>query len=71
MLHNGYNQSDKNSPLNIKSKTIQNLYKTWFNYQLNKYQQHLCLKWKYLINIDHQVYIYFCVKLELSDSKIL
>ena len=38
MLHDGYNQSDRSSPLNMKSEMIQKLYKEQLDYKLTKYQ---------------------------------
>ncbi|CAG8843105.1 26189_t:CDS:1, partial [Racocetra persica] len=47
MLHDGYAQSDKDSPLNMRSETIRSLYKTRLNYQLTKYQHPLKSRWQY------------------------
>ncbi|CAG8756672.1 5372_t:CDS:1, partial [Racocetra persica] len=38
-LHDGYDLSDKDSPLNLKSEIIKKLYKALFNFEMSKYQQ--------------------------------
>ncbi|CAG8581843.1 17674_t:CDS:1, partial [Racocetra persica] len=47
MLHDRYDYSDKDSPLNMRSEAIQNLYKAWLNYMLTKYQHPLRSRWQY------------------------
>ena len=38
-LHDGYNESDKDNPLNMKAEVIRQLYKELLNYDLTKYQK--------------------------------
>ena len=48
-LHSGYNESDKDNPLNMKNETIKKLYKTLLNEDFNKYQKPLTNRWLYLL----------------------
>jgi len=38
-LHCGYNESNKDNPLNMKMKTINELYMTLMNYNFKRYQK--------------------------------
>jgi hypothetical protein len=38
-LHDGYKDSDKDNPINMKSETIKTLYWTLFQYPLKQYQK--------------------------------
>jgi hypothetical protein len=46
-LHSGYNESDKDNPLNMKNETIKKLYKALLNVDLNKYQKPITSRWLY------------------------
>lgn len=46
-LHDGYNKSDKDKPMGIRSDYITQLYKELFDYQLTKYQQPIRSRWLY------------------------
>ena len=46
-LHCGYNKSNKDNPLNIKTKTINKLYMALMNYDLKKYQKPISNRWLY------------------------
>jgi hypothetical protein len=46
-LHSGYNESDKDNPLNMKNETIKKLYKTLLNVDFNKYQKPITSRWLY------------------------
>ena len=53
-LHDGYNLSDKDSLLNLKSNIIRDLYKAVFNYELTKYQQPIRQRWLYELKAAKQ-----------------
>jgi len=53
-LHNGYNESDKDSPLNMKFKTIQKLYKVLLNFELTQYQNPTAGRWLYELKTAQQ-----------------
>ncbi|RIB27344.1 hypothetical protein C2G38_2160854 [Gigaspora rosea] len=77
-LHDGYDLSDKDSPLNLKSNIIRNLYKAVFNYELTKYQQPIQQRWLYelkaakqylsRIEIHKQFAPYFLEKLNKASN---
>ncbi|CAG8585532.1 17980_t:CDS:2 [Cetraspora pellucida] len=46
-LHCGYNESDKDNPLNMKTEKISELYKALLNYNLKKYQKPISTRWLY------------------------
>jgi len=46
-LHSGYNEYDKDNPLNMKNETIKKLYKTLLNVDFNKYQKPITSRWLY------------------------
>ncbi len=46
-LHDGYDSSDKDKPLNINSQIIRNLYDGLLGYHYNQYQLPLRSRWGY------------------------
>ncbi|PKK61124.1 hypothetical protein RhiirC2_792281 [Rhizophagus irregularis] len=46
-FHNGYNESNKESPLGMKAKYIQSLYQLLLGQNFSKYQQPLRTRWFY------------------------
>ncbi|CAG8768967.1 27121_t:CDS:1, partial [Racocetra persica] len=54
LLHDGYNHSDKDLPLNIRGETIKSLYKERLDYQLDKYQHPLQSRWQYELIMAEQ-----------------
>ncbi len=46
-LHCEYNESNKDNLLNMKTKTINELYMTLMNYDLKKYQKPISNRWLY------------------------
>jgi hypothetical protein len=46
-LHNGYDRTDKDKPMGIRSDYICRLYEERFKYQLTKYQQPIRSRWLY------------------------
>ncbi|CAJ0881903.1 11376_t:CDS:2, partial [Entrophospora sp. SA101] len=53
-LHNGYNDSDKDNPLNMKTETIKKLYWTFLQYQLKNYQKPISTRWLYQLETAKQ-----------------
>jgi hypothetical protein len=53
-LHDGYDLSDKDNPLNLKASVIRNLYKILFDYDLTKYQQLIRQRWLYELKTAKQ-----------------
>ncbi|CAG8731923.1 4225_t:CDS:2, partial [Gigaspora rosea] len=65
-IHDGYNTTDKDNSMNLRSEHIHELYKKLLNYAFNKYQQPISTRWKYqLIAAQqylsrHDIHIKFC-----------
>ena len=53
-LHNGYNESNKESPLGMKAKHIQSLYQSLLGQHFSKYQQPLRTRWFYELEAAQQ-----------------
>ncbi|CAJ0863632.1 17249_t:CDS:2, partial [Entrophospora sp. SA101] len=53
-LHNGYNDPDKDNPLNMKTETIKRLYWTFLQYQLKNYQKPISTRWLYQLETAKQ-----------------
>ena len=53
-LHDGYKDSDKDNPVNMKSETIQKLYWTLLQYRLNQYQKPITSRWLYQLKTGEQ-----------------
>ncbi|PKC12818.1 hypothetical protein RhiirA5_411352 [Rhizophagus irregularis] len=53
-LHNGYNKSNKESPLEMKAKYIQSLYQLLLEQSFSKYQQLLRTRWFYELEAAQQ-----------------
>ena len=53
-LHNGYNESNKESPLGMKSEHIQSLYQALIGKHFSKYQQPLRIRWLYELKTAQQ-----------------
>ncbi|CAI2195196.1 14020_t:CDS:2, partial [Funneliformis geosporum] len=53
-LHCGYNESNKDNPLNMKTKTINELYMTLMNYNLKRYQKPISSRWLYQLTTARQ-----------------
>ncbi len=53
-LHCGYNESNKDNPLNMKTKTISKLYMTLMNYNLKRYQKPISSHWLYQLTTARQ-----------------
>jgi fumarate reductase subunit C len=53
-LHDGYKDSDKDNPANIKSETIRKLYWTLLQYRLNQYQKPISSRWLYQLKTGEQ-----------------
>ena len=53
-LHCGYNESNKDNPLNMKMKTINELYMTLMNYNLKRYQKPISSRWLYQLTTARQ-----------------
>ena len=76
-LHDGYSDSNKESPLNMKSDLIHKLYWCLLRYPLKTYQKPISSRWlyqlttaqQYLANKDtHQIFVQWFVN-ELEQSK--
>ncbi|CAB4406047.1 unnamed protein product [Rhizophagus irregularis] len=77
-LHDGYDLSDKDNPLNLKASVIRNLYKILFDYDLTKYQQPIRQRWLYELKtakqylerheIHKQFAQYFLEKLNMASN---
>ncbi|CAG8770644.1 14064_t:CDS:2, partial [Ambispora leptoticha] len=53
-LHCGYNESDKDNPLNMKAEKISELYKALLNYDLKRYQKPISTRWLYQLTMAKQ-----------------
>lgn len=53
-LHNGYNESNKDNPLNMKNETISKMYKALLNVDLKKYQKPITSRWLYQLTTAKQ-----------------
>src|SRR6266540_6541948 len=53
-LHCGYNESNKDNPLNMKMKIINKLYMTLMNYNLKRYQKPISSHWLYQLTTARQ-----------------
>jgi len=53
-LHCGYNESNKDNPLNMKIKTINELYMILMNYDLKRYQKSISSRWLYQLTTARQ-----------------
>lgn len=53
-LHDGYKDSDKDNPINMKSETIKTLYWTLFQYPLKQYQKPITSRWLYQLKTAKQ-----------------
>ncbi|CAB4447017.1 unnamed protein product [Rhizophagus irregularis] len=53
-LHDGYNKSNKESPLGMKAKYIQSLYQSLLGQSFSKYQQPLHTRWFYELEAAQQ-----------------
>src|SRR6266542_2533009 len=53
-LHCEYNESNKDNSLNMKMKTINELYMTLMNYNLKRYQKPISSHWLYQLTIARQ-----------------
>jgi len=55
-LHNGYNESNADNPLNINTKIIQQLYKELLGYDLTQYQKPIRQRWLYELQAAKQYF---------------
>ena len=53
-LHDGYKDSDRDSPMNMKSSIIKSLYRTLLNYRLTQYQKPISTRWLYQLRTGEQ-----------------
>lgn len=53
-LHCGYNESNKDNPLNMKTDTITKLYKALINYDFKRYQKPISSRWLYQLTTAKQ-----------------
>jgi fumarate reductase subunit C len=53
-LHSGYNESNKDNPLNMKNETINKMYKALLNIDLKKYQKPITSRWLYQLTTAKQ-----------------
>lgn len=53
-LHDGYKDSDRGNPMNMKADTIKNLYWTLLQYRLKQYQQPISTRWLYQLRTGEQ-----------------
>ncbi len=55
-LYDGYDESNKDNPLNIKAETIYQLYKELLDYNLTKYQKPIKQRWLYELKTAKQYF---------------
>ena len=53
-LHDGYKDSDRDSPMNMKSSIIKSLYWTLLKYSLTQYQKPISTRWLYQLRTGEQ-----------------
>lgn len=53
-LHNGYDKTNKDKPLGMKSEIIYALYKTYLNFNMNQYQKPMRSRWLYELKTAEQ-----------------
>ena len=53
-LHSGYNESNKDNPLNMKNETISKMYKALLDVDLKKYQKPITSHWLYQLTTAKQ-----------------
>jgi len=53
-FHCGYNESNKDNSLNMKTETISKLYKTLIDYDLKRYQKSISSRWLYQLTTAKQ-----------------
>jgi hypothetical protein len=53
-LHDGYKDNDRDTPMNIRSDIIRNLYWTLLEYRLQQYQRPISTRWQYQLKTGEQ-----------------
>ncbi|PKK68701.1 hypothetical protein RhiirC2_713177 [Rhizophagus irregularis] len=66
-LHDGYNESDKDNPLNMKADVIRQLYKELLNYDLTKYQKPIRTRWLYELRTAKQYFERYAAHLQFAQ----